>query len=268
MSLHVETSGSGAPLVLIHGWGMHGGIWGSIVPQLAQRFRVHCVDLPGHGYSMGSGKQGASHLLPTSHFPLPAALDSIVDQLSAQFSEPLTICGWSLGGQVALRWAQLIPAQVEKLILVSSTPCFTEREDWLFGMAQETLQQFAAELERDYTATLRRFLALQVRGCERERELLLALRECLLSRGEPDMAALRGGLEILCDTDLRGELASTRQPALVIAGERDKLTPPEASFYLAQELPNARVVEIAGAAHTPFLSHPQVFLQHLNEFLV
>ena len=51
MSLHVESHGSGAPLLLIHGWGMHGGIWGSVVPHLAQRSRVHCVDLPGYGYA-------------------------------------------------------------------------------------------------------------------------------------------------------------------------------------------------------------------------
>ena len=252
MSLHVESHGSGAPLLLIHGWGMHGGIWGSVVPQLAQRFHVHCVDLPGNGASA----------------PLPNYdLDALVYTLSAQLDESLTVCGWSLGGQVALRWAQHAPEQVQRLVLVSSTPCFTEREDWLFGMAQDALQQFGTELERDYAATLRRFLALQVRGCKNERELLSILRECLSSRGEPDLAALRGGLKILRDIDLRGELSSIRQPVLVIAGERDKLTPPEAAFYMVQAMPNAHVREIAGAAHTPFLSHPQVFLQHLNEFL-
>ncbi len=286
MSLHVEsheyagTGGSGAPLVLIHGWGMHGGIWDNVVPQLAQRFRVHCVDLPGYGYStppspLGGGAVtsdlagvvGQPSRMASSFIRGEGALDAIANALSAQFDEPLTVCGWSLGGQVALRWAQLYPAQVKKIVLVASTPCFAEREDWLFGMAQATLQQFAAELERDYAATLRRFLALQVRGSEHERELLLTLRECLFSRGKPDLAALRGGLEILRDADLRAELSSIRQPALVIVGERDKLTPPGASFYLAQTLPGARVEVIGGAAHTPFLSHPQIFLQHINEFL-
>ena len=250
--LHVESQGSGAPLVMLHGWGMHGGIWGSVGQQLAQRFRVHCVDLPGHG---------ASAPLPNFH------LDGLVQALFAQFAEPLTVCGWSLGGQVALRWGQLAPEQVRQLVLVSSTPCFAEREDWPFGLAQETLQQFSSELERDYAATLRRFLALQVRGSEHERELLSMLRRCLFSRGEPDLAALCGGLEILRDTDLRGELPSIRQPALIIAGERDKLTSPEAAYYMAQALPNACVVEIAGAAHAPFLSHPEIFVAHLMSFM-
>lgn len=277
MSLHVDSRGSGAPLLLIHGWGMHGGMWGAVTDQLAEHFRVLAVDLPGHGYSAGSGewgvgsrewKVGDSHLAP--HLPISTShllLDSLVDQLSAQFSEPLAVCGWSLGGQVALHWAAREPEKIKRLVLVTSTPCFTERDDWPFGMARATLQQFAAELEKNHAATLRRFLALQVRGSEGERELLASLRELLFSRGEPHPDALCGGLEILRDADLRGALPGIRQPALVIAGERDKLTPPQASHYLAQTLPNARLVEIKGAAHAPLLSHPKIFIQHLKSFL-
>jgi len=54
---------------------------------------------------------------------------------------------------------------------------------------------------------------------------------------------------------------------LVIAGQRDKLTPPGASNYLAHAMPNARLVEIAGAAHVPFLSHPDFFVEHVKSFL-
>jgi pimeloyl-[acyl-carrier protein] methyl ester esterase len=273
VALHVESSGSGAPLVLIHGWGMHGGIWGGIVPQLAQHFCVHCVDLPGHGRSRGKGEEGrdkgngGSEVFPFPLPPSPFSLDAIVSELSAQLDEPINVCGWSLGGMVALRWAMRAPEKVKRLVLVASTPCFAWREDWPSGMATETLQQFAAELERDHAATLRRFLALQVRGSANERELLADLRARLFSRGEPDINALRGGLAILRDADLRGELASIRQPVLVIAGERDKLTPPQASHYLAQTLPAARAVEIGGAAHTPFLSHPEIFVAQLMSFM-
>ena len=45
MSLHVDSYGSGAPLLLIHGWGMHGGMWGGIAERLAEHFRVLAVDL-------------------------------------------------------------------------------------------------------------------------------------------------------------------------------------------------------------------------------
>ncbi|HLP98867.1 MAG TPA: pimeloyl-ACP methyl ester esterase BioH [Sideroxyarcus sp.] len=252
MSLHVETLGCGAPLVLLHGWGMHGGVWSDVAARLAEDFQVHSVDLPGHGASAPLAEM---------------QLDALVQTLSARFAEPVSVCGWSLGGQVAMHWAARRPEQVRRLLLVASTPCFAERADWTYGMAQDVLAKFAAELEQNHAATLRRFIALQLRGSENERELLALLRERLFSRGEPDMAALRAGLDILRDADLRGELPDIRQPVLLVAGERDKLTLPQASRYMAQALPAARMVEVEGAAHAPFLSHPEIFVGHVKSFL-
>ena len=256
MSLHADVTGSGAPLVMLHGWGMHGGIWDDVVPQLAQQFRVHCVDLPGHGYSKEEGEEGKGY-----------TLDSIVDTLSRQFAAPITVCGWSLGGQVAMRWAQLYPAQVEKLVLVASTPCFVQCAGWQCALDAEVFQEFASALTQDYRSTLKRFLTLQLRGGEAERELLADLRSRIFSRGEPDMASLHGGLQILRDTDLRAMLPQLAQAALIIAGERDTLTPPAASEYLARQLPDARLSLIKGAAHVPFLSHPDIFVEQITGFL-
>jgi pimeloyl-[acyl-carrier protein] methyl ester esterase len=194
-------------------------------------------------------------------------LDTLVDQLAAQFSEPLSVCGWSLGGQLALRWAARDPRQIQRLVLVASTPCFVRQADWPCAMAAETLAEFAAALTGNYAQTLRRFLALQVRGSDQERELLTSLRSVLFSRGEPDLSALQAGLDILRDGDLRYSLLAINQPTLVVAGERDTLTPPQAAHYLAEQLPDATLALIKGAAHAPFLSHPKEFMQHLTGFL-
>lgn len=252
MALHVETRGQGAPLVLLHGWGMHGGMWGRAAELLAAHFQMCLVDLPGHGAS-------AEHS--------PFILDELVDLLACRFTEPVNVCGWSLGGILAQYWAVRRPGNIRRVILVASTPCFAAREDWPSGMSRETLEQFAAELEGNHALTLRRFLALQVRGSENEKSLLTELRTQLFARGEPMLSALRGGLDILRDADLRSALPNIAQPALLIAGERDKLTPPAASRYMAGVLPAAEYAEIAGAAHAPFLSHPEIFVEHVKRFL-
>ncbi len=277
-SMHVEVRGKGAPLLLIHGWGMHGGMWGEAAEKLAQHFRVLAVDLPGHGLSAGSimpfglslskpERAGDTQFDKLAANGSGALLDAIVDELSAQFGEPLTVCGWSLGGQIALRWAMRKPQQVSRLVLVASTPCFVQRDGWPSAMAAETLAEFAAALQQNYALTLRRFLALQVRGSEQERELLATLRGALFGRGEPDLAALQSGLEILRDCDLRSALPEVGQTTLVIAGERDTLTPPQAARYLSSQMPQARLATIKGAAHAPFLSHPEEFVKHVVDFL-
>lgn len=259
MTLHVEeVGGAGAPLLFIHGWGMHGGMWGGVLERLAQQHRVLAVDLPGHGFS-GKGEAGGS----------PFTLDGVVAALAERFAgeAPLAVCGWSLGGQVALHWAARHPDQISRLVLVSSTPCFVQQDGWECAMAPATLEAFAAALQQNYLQTLRRFLSLQLRGSEQERELLAVLRTGLLARGEPDLAALQAGLGILRDSDQRAALPAVRQPTLVLAGVRDTLTSLPASEYLAGRMPQARLAAIEGAAHAPFLSHPDAFVACLLDFL-
>ena len=106
-----------------------------------------------------------------------------------------------------------------------------------------------------------------MRGSDDEKALLSQLRAQLLTRGEPDLQVLQGGLEILRDADLRAVLPEIAQPTLIVAGERDKLTPPAASRYMAAQMPAAELVEVAGAAHAPFLSHPEMFVEHVKRFL-
>ena len=125
---------------------------------------------------------------------------------------------------------------------------------------RQVLDGFAAGLARDYRRTIANFLALQTWGDERASTALRTLRANLASHGEPDHAALVAGLDILRETDLRGQLSQHSLPTLVIAGEHDRITPATAGRKLAAALPQARFVEIAKAGHAPFLSHPAAVL--------
>jgi len=264
MSLHVDhypyqgAGSSGTPLLLIHGWGMHGGMWKNVTERLSAHRDVYVVDLPGHGYSKALRPSQASGM---------GLLDALVDPVAAQFDGPLILCGWSLGGQVSLRWALRHPQQVERLILVASTPCFVRQQDWRYALSMEIVEDFAENLRQNYAQTLKRFLSLQMRGSELERETLALLRDALFSRGEPDITALQNGLDIQRECDLRSSLAQVTQSVLVLPGEHDTLIPPQAGRYLAEHIPRARLVEIKGAAHAPFLSHPEIFVDAVMGFM-
>lgn len=251
MSLHSEVRGSGRDLVLLHGWGMNAGIWEALAQELSQRFRVHAVDLPGYGASASCD---------------PYTLAQIAAGLAQQMPEHCLVCGWSLGGQVALAWAGAAPRQVERLALVATTPCFTRRADWAHAMEEAVLQDFARALTGDYDATLKRFLALQALGDAQARQVLLQLKKSLFARGRPDARALELGLKILLDTDMRGRMAAVAQPVMIFHGDRDTLTPLAAAEYLHQALPNARLAIMHGAAHAPFITDAPGFSAHLTEF--
>jgi len=254
-TLHVEATGHGPPLVLLHGWAMHAGIWGPLVPRLARRHRVYAVDLPGHGRSA----------------ELPRfTLDAVVETLAARFADtaqPVSLLGWSLGGQLAIRWALSEPQRVGRVALVCTTPRFVAAADWPHAASEQTIARFGDELRVAWTMTVRRFLSLQMHGAEHARATLAALREELFARGEPSRRALAEALEAIVTNDLREAAGGVAQPALVVSGSRDTLAWPEAGRWLASRLPQGRFVPIDGAAHLPFLSHADRFDEAIEGFL-
>lgn len=250
--LHIETRGEGTPLVLLHGWGMHGGVWAGVADELARHNQLHIVDLPGYG--------GSAAITP---YTLEALTARLVNALPPHFN----VCGWSLGGQVALTLAQLYPARVGRLVAVDTNPCFVTRADWPQGIQREVLQIFADSLVSDYEGTLKRFLALQASGDASARAVLARLRGLLFARGRPDRAVLDAGLAILLNADLRASVAGIPHAALVIHGSHDTLAPLAAGEWLAQHLPDGCFCRIRGASHAPFLSHSDPFIAALTDFL-
>lgn len=252
-SLHMETEGQGPELVLLHGWGLHGGVWDTLMPRLTPHLRVTRIDLPGHGRSRD--------------IPMPPSLTELTLQTMAAVPPGAVVLGWSLGGLVALEAALRMPQRLRGLILANSTPRFITAEDWPHAMPPETLQEFAQGLTQDYKETLQRFLSLQVRGDESARASLRQLRDALFAHGEPDTASLATGLEILKDSDLRPKLKDVSVPALVLAGGYDRLTPAAASEYIAEHIPGARLEVFPKSAHAPFISHADAFVTAVLGFM-
>ena len=237
-----------ANVLYLHGWGLHGGVWDAVravVPGEAP-------DLPGYGVT------------PSMR---PYTAEGLADALAKMLTAPSVVVGWSMGGMVALALAARHPHKVSRLVLVGSTPCFVARDDWPHGMSALTLAAFAADLQRDYRATLQRFLALQARGGDAAREVVVQLRAGLRARAEPSPETLAAGLELLRGVDLRAAIAGVSCPTLLLHGAYDTLCPAAAAEWLAVRLHDASLALHAQASHAPFLSHPAWFNAALRDFV-
>jgi pimeloyl-[acyl-carrier protein] methyl ester esterase len=255
LTLHVETMGYGAPLVLLHGWGLHAGFFAPALARFAVHGCVFAVDLPGHGAS------------PTV---TPYTLDSLVDALDdalAAIEGPLTVLGWSFGGMLAQRYAARHPARIGRLVLVCTTPRLIHAPDWPHGVESTVVRRFGDELAIAYAATAKRFLSLQMMGAPTPRPVLAAMRAQLAARDAPDPATLAAALDLLLTTDLRATASTLSQPALIVTGGRDTLMPPAAGAWLAAVMPRARLAALTDAAHVPFLSHAEAFDAALAAFM-
>ena len=251
-------AGDAAPgLVLLHGWGLHSVVWDPIVPALLEHYQVTVIDLPGMGRS-----------------PLPRGdydLDYVLRHVLAVAPASAVWVGWSLGGEIVTAIAARHAHRVKALLLVATNPSFVQREGWPCAMASEQFQQFRDFYDEDPEGTLIRFLSLQCRGSDRMKEDIRFLQEILYLQGLPAPQALRGGLRLLSELDVRADFAALTQPLLVLLGANDVLVP--ASLAQALAALNATLAEqsiqvLAQSGHAPFLAEPTAFLRLALPFLV
>jgi pimeloyl-[acyl-carrier protein] methyl ester esterase len=223
---------------------MNVSVWGGVPDILAENFRVTCLDLPGHGKSRDQ--------------PL-GSLAAVAEQLASVVPDNSIILGWSLGGLLAMELASRFPGKAEKLLLVNSSPCFVRRDNWPSALDAEVFAAFEQGLRDDYSATLRRFLGLQLQGVADARELIRMLR-LKLEEAPPDPDALRQGLLLLSESDLRSLLSGLDMPIAALLGARDTLVPSAVAEALRFECGVESVEVIPDGAHIPFLTHSELFV--------
>ena len=236
--------------MLLHGWGVHSGVWDEVRGDLANRFRVHLVDLPGYGQSAACTPYISAELARTVAKAVP---------------EAICVCGWSLGAQVALRWALDYPEQVKRLVLVAATPRFVRSAGWPRGIEAQVLQEFAADLQSNVRSTLKRFVLLQTRGAKDARRQSAWLCQRLFAAD--NLEVLQAGLRMLLNTDLRQEMRKVKQPVLLLHGQKDSLVPVTSAYWLKQHLARARLEVFEDCAHALFLSQSGKFVMLVSEFL-
>jgi 3-oxoadipate enol-lactonase len=250
--IYYELCGAGTDLVLCHGAGGNHAVWFQQVAWFASRGRRVLVwDQRGFGRSTdraGAGGPGVA----------AADLQALLDQLEIGVAD---VVGQSMGGWAALGLALAEPERVRRLVLA----------DTLGGIASPDV--LAKLRERASAAApgglggaeaLGRHPALDPSFGDRE-PALAHLYQMLGAFGEPDLARVAPRLFALRRAD--PALRALAVPTLFVVGSRDALFPPDAIRAAAARLPDARVVEIAGAGHSPYFEQAAEWNARVAEFL-
>ncbi|PCJ29672.1 MAG: pimeloyl-[acyl-carrier protein] methyl ester esterase [Gammaproteobacteria bacterium] len=251
--MYINVIGQGPALVMLHGWSMHSAVWHDLAESLAKHFTLYLVDLPGHGKS--DWQTGALEL------------DALIVELAEILPAKAHILGWSLGGLISIAFADRYPQRVDKLILLAATPCFVKTANWPNAMEATVFEAFADNLSLDQTATLQRFLLLQARGSKHSRQTINELSTQLAIETPPVDEALKAGLDLLINTDMRVEFSKLNCPLKLILAERDTLIP--AAMMVEAITLNSRLKTtlIAGAGHAPFIAEADRCFDEIEQFL-
>ncbi|MDD2863279.1 MAG: malonyl-ACP O-methyltransferase BioC [Methylococcales bacterium] len=227
--------------VLLHGWAMHSGMWGSFAQQLSANYRVTLIDLPHH-----------------------ENLAQISDEIIAGLdSQPFYVIGWSLGGAIALDMATRYSNRVQGVILLAANPCFVEQTDWA-GMPLETFDAFATQLHANSTVTLQRFLALQLQGLP---QFLKEVKARFALHIQSDTPILETSLQLLKKNDLRENLKNLTCPIAAILSDNDALIPVFVGEQMQALQPHLQLTILEKAGHIPFITQPTLCLNAIHAFV-
>lgn len=234
IAMYVESHGTGEPLVLLHGFGGSGAMWGPVVSELAATYRVIVPDLRGHGRSTNpSGvfthRQSARDVL--------ALMDSLgVGRFKAM--------GLSTGGMTLLHAATQDTARVEAMVLIGATTYFPEQ-------AREIMR--ASTPDRLRPADYERGRRLHARGDEQTREL------------EAQFHAFKDSYDDMNFTS--PYLSTIRARTLVVHGDRDEFFPVEIALGMYRAIPDAELWIIPGGRHVPIFARGVPFVATVRAFL-
>ena len=244
LSVYYEVQGKGAPILLLHGWGVDSGSLRPVSNLLKEQTesRVTALDFPGFGYS--DGLSAAWCVQDYVQFLL-----AFMDELKV---ERAVLLGHSFGGRVAIKLAAQHPQRVDRLILVDSAGIKPPRTPayYLRVAAAKTLN-----------LTGRTFPGLQ------QTALFKKAQSGLGSADYRRAGALRSTFVRVVNEDLRACLPLIHSPTLLIWGEKDRETPLSDARIMRDTIPGARLEVIPGAGHFSYLDNFAAFSELLLGFL-
>ena len=245
----VRTMGSGPPLVLLHSLGVDHKFWDFAVP-LADNFTLLRYDLPGHGETP----------VPPQPYRIADLSEQLADLLRARAIQRASVAGISLGGLIAQHFAANHPGTVEKLVLIDTTPRYTDalRAMWV---------------ERAATARTAG-VATMVPGL-----LKIWFSDACLAQDPPSVRYVRETLQktpgegyaLACEAlgaaDLRADVSRIKAPTLVMCGENDIPSFLDSARWLADNIQGAKLAWLPQARHASVIECPELAVRLLREFL-
>ncbi len=249
-SIRVEEIGEGLPIVFLHGLLGLNSYWKATAEALSCRARCLLVEIPLLQLRNGDCNVGGVTAI---------ALD-ILDRLTDQ---PVVMVGSSFGGHVSLKISLDRPEVVRALVLTGSSGLFEAafEEELEQGLAKKDVQR------RPSQDWIQRKIAELFYDPDR-------IPDGVVERAHGELTDRRGARAMVrlsksAKRDHMGaRLGSITQPALIVWGRQDVVTPPRVAEEFAARLPNARLRWIDRCGHAPMIERPEDFTGALEEFIM
>jgi 2-succinyl-6-hydroxy-2,4-cyclohexadiene-1-carboxylate synthase len=257
--LNVAIGGSGAPLLLLHGFTGSLATWQPFQADFRRRFTTVAVDLLGHGRSDAPDAP--------DRYGLERASEDLATLLRQLRIGPAGVLGYSLGGRIALRFALDHPSLVERVVLESASAGIGDREARAARAARD--RSLAERIESEGVAAFVDFWEAQpifASHAALAPTIRARLRAGRLANSARGLAGSLRGAGQGAQEPLHQRLPDLGAPTLLVVGELDAPARERAN-QIAARAPRAPVATIAGAGHAPHLERPAAFRRLVLNFV-
>ncbi len=257
VELSYYETGSGPPLVLLHGFPLDHTMWRAQIEALSGVCHVIAPDLRGFGQSTlaaGDAEQGVD--MRRYAVDVMAVLDDL------GVSEPAILCGFSMGGYVLWQAVREFPDRVRAIVLcdTKATADSDEMRAARLSGAEEVLLSGAGPMAE---SMLPKLLAPATLA---NRPDVVDEVDAMIRRTAPEAIAA-AGRGMARRHDVRASLPGIRVPALIVVGAEDAISPPEEMREIAGALPKAEFVEVPAAGHLSPVENPTAVSDALRRFV-
>ena len=266
IDLYYEDHGSGDPLLLIMGLGADANGWMFQTPELAKHYRTVVFDNRGVGRSDK----------PAGPYTTPQMADDAAHLLDRLGIERAHVCGISMGGMISQELALRHPQRLRSLVLgcTYAKPDAGVMQNQALSASQlggqvDTHGNIDIDLSKlDPMMFFQTLLPLTFNQSFIETELakVMQMFAGALEYGF-DLNAILAQVRATAAHDTTSRLSQIKLPTLVITGDADRLIPSSNSDYLAEHIPAARLVKIAGGSHAFNIETPTLFNNAVLDFL-
>jgi sigma-B regulation protein RsbQ len=257
---HVHSLGQGKQTIIFaHGFGSDQTAWRHQVAVFKSLYRIVLFD------HVGAGQSDMATYSPRRYSSLYSYAEDLLELCAELKLSDAILVGHSVSGMVSLLAALVDPSRFCQLIFVGASPRYLNDRatNYIGGFEQSDLDALYASMSSNYYAWVNGFAPLVMGNPERPelaREFINTL-----SAIRPDIA--QAVARVIFQSDHRAELPRLKVPTVILQSSNDIAVPPEVGKYMADKIPDAKLILINAHGHLPHLSAPDVVTKTLTECL-
>jgi sigma-B regulation protein RsbQ len=255
---HVQVLGQGSQTVIFaHGFGSDQTAWRHQVAAFESAYRIVLFD------HVGAGQSDMVAYSPRRYSSLYSYAGDLLELCAELKLSEVILVGHSVSGMVSLLAAVIDPDRFRQLFFIGASPRYLNDPStcYIGGFEQSDLDTLYASMSTNYYAWASGFAPLAMGNPERP-ELAIEFANTL-SAIRPDIA--QAVARVIFQSDHRAELPRLKVPTVILQSSDDIAVPPSVGQYMADKIPDAKLIPINARGHLPHISAPDVVTKTLAE---